>query len=233
MSHQTLLFTVIPRGVTIHQAAPGSTLPVSVVVSPRLSDAHHLKSFPDWLAWTQRLKENGLRLTFQCNGKKHTAPINPAPLEPRLWRALFNEETLVRPFEFEDHSQTAVFSYSTRLALSALKTIYQTAGVALALPERSPVDDRQHSTHRAVLGALLKGLEVNWDEKTGEQWRNRLRDTAFSSSNGAARFSADILSPDGMIAPHVMPQPLVTNRLRAIPCCGRSAIRGVSSHAAA
>ena len=48
---QTVLFTVMPRGISLN----GATLPVSVVVSPRLGGADRLDAFPDFVDWTQKL----------------------------------------------------------------------------------------------------------------------------------------------------------------------------------
>ena len=53
---QTVLFTIIPRGITLDNGP----CPVSVIVSPRLRGDNKLGAFPDWLKWTQRLREQGL-----------------------------------------------------------------------------------------------------------------------------------------------------------------------------
>jgi len=103
--NQSVLSTVIPRGITLK----GETLPVSVFVSPRLFGATKLAAFPDWLNWTAWLKEKGLRLTFLCEGNTLTLEIDRSPLKPELWSVLFNEETLVRSHTFDDYSDRAVF----------------------------------------------------------------------------------------------------------------------------
>ena len=86
---QTIVTTVIPRGVALN----ADPLPVSVFVTPRLRGADTLGAFPDWLAWTRRLAEHGLTLTLRCNGNEHDVAVDPGPLEPELWEALFTEET--------------------------------------------------------------------------------------------------------------------------------------------
>jgi hypothetical protein len=75
---QTILFTAMARGIAIDKP----TLPVSVLVSPRLAGAPTLDAFPDWLRWTKHLKDDGLKVTFAANGHSHTATIDPAPLRP-------------------------------------------------------------------------------------------------------------------------------------------------------
>lgn len=134
MAKQTILFTVMPRGVSIVSA----TVPVSVYVSPRLygdTEEAKLKEFQDWLQWTRRLKEDGMSLTFQCNSVDFNAPVATDLLKPELWRAIFKADTLVRSHTFDDFTDHKIVSYSTRNALSLLKGLYQEAGYKLALPD--------------------------------------------------------------------------------------------------
>ena len=67
---QTVLFTVMPRGISLN----GATLPVSVVVSPRLGGADRLDAFPDFVDWTQKLATSGMQLTFRCGTRIATVP---------------------------------------------------------------------------------------------------------------------------------------------------------------
>ena len=143
----TVLFTVMPRGISLN----GGSLPVSVLVSPRLTGADRLGAFPDWLNWTTTLKD-GLTLTFRSGAQTATAKIDTKPLQPDLWRALFTRDTFVRPRAFDDYSQHGIVSYSVRESLSALKAVYQEAAVTLALPDdrilASGRKTRQPSTAR-------------------------------------------------------------------------------------
>ena len=131
-THQTILFTVMPRGVSLNSA----TKPVSVFVSPRLDGADNLGAFPDWLNWTQRLADDGLDLELQCGANTQLVAINTAGLRPDLWEELFNSQTYVRSHKsFDDYSKRGLISFSVRESLSALKSVYQQASVALALPD--------------------------------------------------------------------------------------------------
>jgi hypothetical protein len=190
---QTVLFTVVPRGISIDS----QSMPVSVYVSPRLVGANRLGSFPDWLEWTARLKENGLTLVFHCAGQSFDANIDTGILRPALWRQLFNAETLVRSHKFDDYTERGIISFSMRQTLSALKTIYQEAGLHLALPNpgRKPKRDdfgfpeRGHGRfgfsdrkpenedpgNRGLLRDLLQGLDVHWDGLRGRRWREVVR----------------------------------------------------------
>ena len=116
-AQQTVLFTIIPRGISLDSP----TMPVSVFVSPRLIGETTLGEFPDWLRWTRRLKRNGLVLVVRCAGQSFDASINTDVLQPDLWKQLFNRDTLVRSHKFNDYSDRGIISYSVRQALSALK----------------------------------------------------------------------------------------------------------------
>jgi hypothetical protein len=169
---QTILFTVIPRSISMNP----DTLPASVFVSPRLVGETKLGAFPDWVAWTAGLKDRGLVLTFRSGTQHLDVPIDTAPLRPKLWSALFNERTLVRSRKFDDYSKHGIISYSVRESLSALKAVYQEASIVLALPDPEgdgQSDDRQGS--RTVLRNLVAGLDVHWNRDRGKRWRNIVR----------------------------------------------------------
>ncbi len=169
MSEQTILYTTLPKGITVS----GDTLPVSVLVSPRLTGAPVLGDFPDFLNWTQRLKDNGLTLVFTCNGQTYRAPINTEPLRPELWQALFNEGTRVDSYTFDDYSDRLIISYPVRQALMAIKGMYQRASRDMALPRGDSA--RQENTNRYYLAGLMDGLQVNWNEDYRQRWRMVLR----------------------------------------------------------
>lgn len=158
---QTILFTVMPRGVSLNAA----TKPVSIFVSPRLDGADRLGAFPDWLNWTGHLRDDGLKLELHCGANTRTFTINGADLRPDLWEQLFNAETYVRSHKtFDDYSKRGLISFSVRESLSALKSIYQHASVDLALPDaprRDRRDDRPGNRDR--LSQLVAGLDVHWD----------------------------------------------------------------------
>ncbi len=182
MQH-TILFTVIPSGISLNQ----DKLPVSIVVSPRLSGADLLGKFPDWLNWTQNLKRGGMSFTVRCGTRITEVKINTEVLQPELWEKLFNKETLVRPFAFEDYSERGIYSYSVRQALSSLKETYQKAGVELALPDTTSANEERGGL-RGILDNLVKGYEVNWNDKNAKRYRERFRRTAHSQI-GKATYS--------------------------------------------
>jgi hypothetical protein len=193
---QTILFTIMPRGIS----AIGATMPVSVFVSPRLNGADNLGAFDDWVDWTRKLREYGLSLSIQCGtNPPRDFPIDQAPLRPKLWEQLFNAQTYVRSHDtFDDYSDRAVISFSMRQTCSALKTIYQLAGVALALPDRFPISEVAVSdvgtsfisevaprfirdvSNRGLLRDLVDGLQVHWDGESAGESREKVRLTPQS-----------------------------------------------------
>lgn len=201
----TVLFTVIPRGISIN----GGTLPVSVVVSPRLFGADRLDAFADWVDWTQKLTD-GVELIFRCGTRTATVAIDTAPLRPDLWRALFQRDTFVRSRKFDDYSSHGVMSFSVRESLSALKAVYQEASVVLAVPD--PEDDtdpfdpergdgRGHGepkiTNRQRLAAILGGLDVHWDRDRARRLRAIARHR--SAAGNASRALNGPLDGEGLI----------------------------------
>lgn len=189
---QTVLFTVMPRNISLN----GRTLPVSVMLSPRLGGADRLEAFPDFVDWTQKLATSGLQLTFRCGARTATAAIDPTILQPRLWRALFNADTFVRSHAFDDYSSHGVMSFSVRESLSALKAIYQEAGVVLALPdapdERDPFDPESQRggapgiSNRDRLRAILSGLDVHWNRDNAGRWRAIARHRSIAGTQSRA-----------------------------------------------
>jgi hypothetical protein len=193
---QTVLFTILPRGVTV----PGDEMPVSVLVSPRLRGADRLGAFPDWLIWTRRLKDNGLTLTVRCGGAEREAAIATGVLEPDLWEALFDEETFVRSHTAETYEDHGILSFSVRETLSAVKQAWQEAGVTLALPE-DPDDPKQRegSLNRRRLRDITDGFDIHWDGNLAPRWRivNRARNR---STDPAAFVAAEpVLDGEGLI----------------------------------
>jgi len=165
---QTIMFTAMPRGLAIDPAR----LPVSVLVSPRLTGATKLGAFPDWLDWTQNLKTKGMKITFDAGGATHTADIDTGILQPALWREIFDEATLVDEYTFDDFSQRLILSYPNRATLALLKSIFQIGGLQLALP--GGISDERQGKRRILL-TLLEGMAVNWNSDRGQGWRDRLR----------------------------------------------------------
>jgi Subtilase family len=170
MANQSILLTVVPRALSV----VSDTLPVSVVVSPRLTGAPTLDAFPDWLTWTERLRDSGLDFTIAANGHAIDASIDIAPLRPDLWAALFADDTQVDEYVFPDYSDRTVISYGVRDAMLAVKAIYQQATTELGLP--ADPRDRESVPRRAgILTSLLAGLQLDeWSDIHRQRLRTAL-----------------------------------------------------------
>jgi len=197
-TEQSLIFTVVPRDGAAH----GDTVALSVVVSPRLRGGRHLGQFPDWLDWTGRLAEQGLRLKLQAGNHSSELVVNTALLRPKLWHSLFREDTPVRSHRFDDHAARAgegVLSHSMRDGLSLLKSVYRRASVDLALPDAGGGPRKHDLGNRGVLADLLDGVGVHWDAKNARELRARNRrqslqerdPASLAAFRGAARLDAE------------------------------------------
>ena len=206
---QTVLFTIIPRGATV----TGDHMPVSVFVTPRLRGGDRLGLFPDWLTWTRQLKDRAPQLEVRCHGQSYNAAIDTGVLEPALWEQLFNEQTFVRSHVYDDYTDHGIISYSVRETLSALKDVYQEAGMTLALPERPGDANKQEgSANRRALQRLVDGFDVHWDGRDAPAWRRINRAHNRTDVFGAATVASPSRSLDreGLIA-----RPREPDRIRA------------------
>jgi hypothetical protein len=198
MPEQLIILTVMARGVSQERR----TLPVSVLVSPRLSGAEDLGQFPDWLTWPHALQARPLTLTFRCGQRTHRANVSGKALRTDLWEALFNEKSLVRPYTFDDYSDREVISFSVRDALSAIKLIYQEAGLSLALPDGDQVRGKEGL--RGRLDSLVNGLNVEWGPETARKGRAFVRDQNSSlRAATAGRAFSDPADPEGLSTGHL------------------------------
>ncbi len=195
---QSLIFTVVPRDGAVH----GDTVELSIVVSPRLRGGRHLGEFPDWLDWTGRLAEQGLRLKLVAGSHSSELVANTEILRPKLWRSLFHEDTPVRSHRFDAHAERAnegVLSHSMRDGLSLLKSVYRRASVDLALPDAGAGPRKHDLGNRGVLADLLDGVGVHWAAKNARELRasNRRRSlqerdpASLAAFGGAARLDAE------------------------------------------
>jgi hypothetical protein len=205
MAEQTILFTIMPRGMSLNS----KTLPVSVLVSPRLSGSDKLGDYPDWLSWTQDLKKNGLSLTVRCGAKTRIFKIDQAPLRPELWAAMFNKDTYVRSYAFKDYTNRTIFSYPARLALSTLKSTYQVAGLLMGLPDRTPGAKSRDGGYGSLVKQITAGFSVNWNDEMGQRLRAAYR-AGFAQLGSAipirgeawqpAHYDPTWLAPDGTLS---------------------------------
>jgi hypothetical protein len=160
---QLIIFTAVPQNLVFDP----DTIKVSVLVSPRLSGDDHLGSYGDWLNWTQRRLDGGLKLTFECGGNTLTVDADTSGLRADLWKALFNPRTLVNPFEFDDYSDRFVSSYGVRTAMGLLKATYQSIGVEFALPTVDGDPRERIGRRRSRFASFVNGFALDWSDEKG------------------------------------------------------------------
>jgi hypothetical protein len=170
MSHHAVTAVVLPAA-----AGPGARR-ANIYLSPRLSGAHLLSAFPDWLTWTTRVHQHGLRFELACGAKTAVVTADPGPLRPDLWEAIFAHDALVEEYPAEsDFSKRLVVSYPTRdteafVGWAYKFALYETAAgrvlgqraLEQILGELSFRDTAGNSTLDATLSQLRVDL---WNEQ--------------------------------------------------------------------
>lgn len=143
MRKQTLIWTALPNGSEGPLQA-GTQLNISVYLSPRLWSEtpqilEKLGDYPDFLNWPAAVNQASFQLEFG-SGQTLTAAPDFTPLRSDLWQALFNANTPVIPFVFEDFSDKEFQGDQLSIAHAALKNVYQdiatnpTFGKGIGLP---------------------------------------------------------------------------------------------------
>ncbi|HEY5182261.1 MAG TPA: hypothetical protein VIJ07_21230, partial [Dermatophilaceae bacterium] len=160
---QLIIFTAVPQNLVFDP----DTIKVSVLVSPRLSGDDHLGPYGDWLNWTQRRLDSGLKLTFECGGNTLDVDADTSGLRADLWQALFNPRTLVNPYEFDDYSDRFVASYGVRTAMGLLKATYQSVGVEFALPTVDGDPRERIGRRRSRFESFVNGFALDWSGEKG------------------------------------------------------------------
>jgi hypothetical protein len=139
MSTRNIMWTALPNGLT----ADGKHLILSVLVSPRLVTDNGvdgtLKQFGDFIDWPKTV--GGLRFKVEIQGGPSFAatptvePGNPA-LDSAAWKALFNGDSYVKSYAFDDRADAKVRSFPTKQVLSFIKNQYQ--AFAIKTPDQKP-----------------------------------------------------------------------------------------------
>jgi hypothetical protein len=168
----TLNLIAVPKGLT----AVGK-LALSIVVAPRLTDGRRLGKFGDMMDWTRTLAARAPRVLLRFGATVLPGQVDVGALQPDLWDALFDADTPVVPFTFDDASDRIVVSYRTRDALAAVKDAYQTviAGSPGSIP--SAVSSARRLDEMVLpQGQDFDALLAAWRLR---RWRRR-DDRAFS-----------------------------------------------------
>ncbi len=144
MKKTTLTWTALPNGSDGPLAA-GTTLRLSVLMSPRLWNddpgvsTMPLSEFPDFLDWPAQVAGSTFDVTFD-GGPTISAAPQPGVLRSDLWQALFKDDTLIIPHQFEDLTGASVLTFDAGAIHDTIRDVYQRAatdagyGAGLNLP---------------------------------------------------------------------------------------------------
>jgi len=124
MSTRNIMWTALPNGLT----SDGKHLVVTVLVSPRLVTDNGidgtLKQFGDFIDWPNTVGSLKFRVEI-LGGPSLTATPTVEPGYPALdsaaWRALFDRDSYVKSYAFDDRANAKVRSFPTKQILSFIK----------------------------------------------------------------------------------------------------------------
>ncbi|MCS7000898.1 MAG: hypothetical protein NZ481_08515 [Candidatus Kapabacteria bacterium] len=187
---QRVIWTVIPRGLNTSATPP--RLRVSVVLSPRLEDTSptikKLADYPDWLDWPASLASIRFDIRFS-NGT--VIPWNQLSLltsaSSARWKAIFTDQTPVKPYQFPAIAQLPIASYPVKGVLALTEQLFTTIGQnALTDPPFLPL--RRGDKPESWLSQLIQSLgELQFDEAEKDRaWRRARRLTL--QQQGAIQF---------------------------------------------
>lgn len=130
MLKQTILWTALPHGSDGPLTA-GAKLHLSVFVSPRLwsddptAGKLKLSDFPDFLDWPAKIGAAAFTVAFDGGPSLPATVVATKPLRSDLWQALFKNDTLVLPYQFENLTGADILSFPALDIHDAVKDIYQ------------------------------------------------------------------------------------------------------------
>lgn len=119
---QTIQWIALPNGFD----ADGQ-LRLSVFLAPRLrtDEGITLDLFPDFLDWAARMQPDAISFEIEVEGEPAvpTSIVSPAP-DAALWASLFNAQTPVKPFDFNDYADRPLVSFPVSRTLDFMKKAY-------------------------------------------------------------------------------------------------------------
>ena len=128
MLKQTIVWTALPHRID-GSPDPDAILRLSAFVAPRLwnddsTPKMKLSESPDFLDWPSAVSGATFKVEFEGGPTLHGTVTSAAP-ESDLWGALFNANTDVIPFEFQDLSGAEILTFSAVDVHAAIVDIYQ------------------------------------------------------------------------------------------------------------
>jgi hypothetical protein len=119
---QLIQWITLPNGV-----AEDGRLKLSVFVAPRLRSNKGLSlvEFPDFVNWAATVGPGGVQFEIERpDGTRLTPEVVSAAPDTDLWKLLFDEETPLRPFVFDDFADRPLVSFPVIALLNYFKDKY-------------------------------------------------------------------------------------------------------------
>jgi hypothetical protein len=194
MASQTLIFVVLPNGITRRK-----TLSASIYLTWRLEKGATLAAFPDVLNWPELVQKDGLTFDLACGSKKASVPAVKAVLRPDAWKQIFTAQTFVEAYTIPNYDERLIVSYPVREALLYLKYAYQAIGT-----QRGP--DQDVRGLRVVLQDLMfrhgqdSTLDAGVSQMRVQMWHEQHGGIGTGSTGISAFTKAEMLTvpPDGI-----------------------------------
>jgi hypothetical protein len=183
MKTQTITWTALPNGIV--QYKEGTRLRLSVYASPRLESDNKddtLSSFPDFLDWPAALFPAGDRrsvifhVQFGSGSYIQATIVSDLP-DSKLWRALFDENTRIEPYEMKAFKAMPIQSFPVKNIQSFFKQQY--VNLATTSGEDFPSADALVKNSGAPFRPLAFTYRENNEEQLTSSIMNELKRKGF------------------------------------------------------
>ena len=216
MATETIVWTALPFGVVKHGGV--RYVRISAFASPRLrateAEGDTLSLYPIVRHWTQNVRDSLRGFEVHAGGQTlHARLTSRKPLDPDWWEGLFNDDTYVQPYAYNDYTDRLIISYPVRRVLGHLKNVYQQIG--LESPGNLPV-----LRGRDPAGSGIPGFQqgyIPFDKEVAQRLRAELSDTVTgtvftgSPDSGFNAVSGDpVRDMQQLMLFHYPPQKLTT-----------------------
>ncbi|HYC92515.1 MAG TPA: hypothetical protein VEO54_25130 [Thermoanaerobaculia bacterium] len=134
MLEQTIVWTTLPHGSGGPNVA-GTKLRLSVHIAPRLWNDDptvtkmKLGSFPDFLDWPATVAAATYGVSFNGGAQLPATVVATKPLRGDVWSALFNADTSVIPYRFENLTGVDLLSFPAVVLHDTIRDLYADIGI--------------------------------------------------------------------------------------------------------
>lgn len=135
MPTPTVVWTAIPEGFI-----DNNTLKITVLATPRLiletGGEGKLSEFAAFLNWHETIRTLEFKVKLE-NIDVEPQEIDLESLDSRTWNSLFNTDTAVRSYEFDDYSGSSINTFSMKNTSESIKDIYTKCALGFSIKKPS------------------------------------------------------------------------------------------------